>query len=207
MQITPFFFAYSVGLYFLESKDALNRLLLSIVGYILGLSFVFSLMGVPSIGVSGYIIYHLEDFRLAAAVYVTIIALLIALYHIYNTRIPHSALRIYFLPAGIFLGASFAVAYSPCITPGMSDIMNFSAKPANAVRGFQLFTVYSFGLASAFAISGTTFSIAVDRFINRKTARRAIVYISSVILLVMALLLTTDLIRTYKSILVGIVLK
>lgn len=206
MQITPFFFAYAVGLYLLESNGALRRLLLSICGYILGFTFVFSVMEVPGFGMAGYIIYNLEDFRKAAAVYVTIIALLMALYHIYNTRIPQTALLTCCLPAGMFLGASFAVAYSPCITPGMSDIMNFSARPANAARGFQLFTVYGFGLTSAFAISGIALSIGVERIVNRRTSRSAVVYMSSAVLLVMALLLTTDMILAYKSVLVGVVL-
>lgn len=206
MQITPFFLAYAIGLYLLETKGALRRLLLSMGGYIIGFCLVFSLMGIPSIGAAGYIFYHVEDFRNAAAVYVTIIALLMALYRTYNTIIPHPLLRIYCLLAGIFLGAAFAVAYSPCITPGMSDIMNFSARPANAIRGFQLFTVYGLGLTSAFAISGTALSVAVERLVNRKTARIAVVYISSATLLVMALLLTSGRMLTYKSILVGIVL-
>lgn len=209
MQITPFFLAFAVGLYLLDGKgkgSQLTTLLMACAGYIPGFSIVFALMGTSGWGASSYILYNIDDFRTAAAIYLIIIALSMVIYNIYKNRIPHSAFLILCLPAGILLGASFALAYSPCIPPVMSDIMNFAGKPANAHKGFHLLVVYGIGLTTAFAISGVIISIATGRFIQGKSARNIVIYASSAILLIMALLIITDLMIVYKSFLVGLVL-
>lgn len=213
MQITPFFLAFAVGLYLLEDNSELptpnsrlKTLLLACAGYIPGFSIVFALMGTSGWRASSYILYNIDDFRTAAAIYLIIIALSMVVYNIYKTHIPHSAFRISCLPAGILLGASFALAYSPCIPPVMSDIMNFAGKPANAHKGFHLLVVYGIGLTTAFAISGVIISIAAGRFIQGKYGRNVVIYASSAILLIMALLIITDLMIVYKSFLVGLVL-
>lgn len=209
MQITPFFLAFAVGLYLLDGKSKgsqLTTLLMACAGYIPGFSIVFALMGTSGWGASSYILYNIDDFRTAAAVYLIIIALSMVVYNIYKTRIPHSAFLISCLPAGILLGASFALAYSPCIPPVMSDIMNFAGKPANAHKGFHLLVVYGIGLTTAFAISGVIISIATGHFIQGISGRNIVIYASSAILLIMALLIITDLMIVYKSFLVGLVL-
>lgn len=212
MQITPFFLAFAIGFYLLDDSklqtpnSRLTTLLMACAGYIPGFSIVFALMGTSGWGASSYILYNIDDFRIAAAIYLIIIALSMVIYNIYKNRIPHSAFLISCLPAGILLGASFALAYSPCIPPVMSDIMNFAGKPANAHKGFHLLVVYGIGLTTAFAISGVIISIATGRFIQGKSGRNIVIYASSAILLIMAFLLITDLMISYKSFLVGLVL-
>ncbi len=231
MQITPFFLAFAIGLYLLEGnsssairnpQSALVSLLLACGGYILGFSIVFALMGTSGWGAASYILYNIDDFRAGAAVYITIIALLMALYNFYGSRTRSldklrmnadatllgraSLFHILYLPAGLLLGASFALAYSPCIPPVMSDIMNFAGKPNNALRGFQLLTVYGFGVTLAFSISGSALAIMVGYFTERRSVKVAIAYLSSGTLFLMAFLILTDLMIRYKSFLVGLVL-
>lgn len=231
MQITPFFLAFAIGLYLLEGnsssaihnqQSALISLLLACGGYILGFSIVFALMGTSGWGAASYILYNIDDFRTAAAVYITIIALLMTLYNFYGSRARSldklrmnadatllgraSLFRILYLPAGLFLGASFALAYSPCIPPVMSDIMNFASKPGNAHKGFHLLAVYGFGVTLAFSISGSALAILAGYFTERRSVKVTIAYLSSGTLFLMALLIFSDLMIRYKSFLVGLVL-
>lgn len=231
MQITPFFLAFAAGLYLLEDnsnsaarnpQSALVSLLLACAGYILGFSIVFALMGTSGWGTASYILYNIDDFRTAAAIYITIIALLMALYNFYGSLASSLdklrmndditlfdkpiLFRILYLPAGLLLGASFALAYSPCIPPVMSDIMNFAGKPNNALRGFQLLIVYGFGVTLAFSISGSALAILAGYFTERRSVKVTIAYLSSGTLFLMAFLIFTDLMIRYKSFLVGLVL-
>lgn len=207
MQITPFFMAFSVGLYLLESGNPaakpLKSLLLASAGYILGFSIVFALMGTSGWWTASYILYNIEDFRIASAIYLTIIGVLIVVQNIYRKG---KRIEVFCLPAGLLLGASFAFAYSPCIPPVMSDIMNFAGKPANAHRGFHLLAVYGFGLTLAFAATGVVISTVIGSFAQGKGTRNATIAASSGALLLMAFLLITDLMIRYKSFLVGLVL-
>ena len=229
MQITPFFLAFTIGLYLIEdnselrtTSSSLSTLILACAGYILGFSIVFALMGTSGWGAASYIVYNIDDFRTVAAVYITIIALLMALYNFYGSRAHSldklrmhadatllgraSLFRILYLPAGLLLGASFALAYSPCIPPVMSDIMNFAGKPGNAHKGFHLLTVYGFGVTLAFSITGSALAILVGYFTERRSVKVTIAYLSSGTLFLMALLIFTDLMIRYKSFLVGLVL-
>ena len=93
MQITPFFLAFAIGIYIIKdnselrtANSSLSTLLLACTGYILGFSIVFALMGTSGWGTSSYIVYNIDDFRTAAALYITIIALLMALYNFYGNR-------------------------------------------------------------------------------------------------------------------------
>jgi cytochrome c-type biogenesis protein len=229
MQITPFFLAFAIGVYLIEdnselhtANSSLSALLLACAGYILGFSIVFALMGTSGWGAASYIVYNIDDFRTAAAIYITIIALLMALYNFYGSR-AHSLdrlgmhadatllgraplFRILYLPAGLLLGAAFALAYSPCIPPVMSDIMNFAGKPGNAHKGFHLLAVYGFGVTLAFSISGAVLAILAGYFTERRSVKVTIAYLSSGTLFLMALLIFTDLMIRYKSFLVGLVL-
>lgn len=207
MQITPFFMAFSVGLYLLESATPaakpLKSLLLASTGYILGFSIVFALMGTSGWWTASYILYNIEDFRTVAAIYLTIIGVIMIAQNIYRKG---KRTQVLCLPVGLLLGASFAVAYSPCIPPVMSDIMNFAGKPGNAHRGFHLLAVYGIGLTLAYAVTGVVISTAIGNFAKGRTTRNAIIATSSGALLIMALLLITDLMIRYKSFLVGLVL-
>lgn len=217
MQITPFFFAFAIGLYLLEGNrlhllsprwskgegSALVSLLLACAGYILGFSVVFALMGTSGWRASSYILYNIEDFRTGAAAYITAIALLMLLHNIYWRN---RSIKLISLPVGLLLGASFALAYSPCIPPVMSDIMNFGGRPGNAHKGFHLLVVYGFGVTLAFSIPGSLLAILADYFVKGRSGRNIVVYISSGALFSMAFLLITDLMIRYKSFLVGLVL-
>lgn len=207
MQITPFFMAFSIALYLIESANPaakpLKSLLLASTGYILGFSIVFALMGTSGWWTASYILYNIEDFRMAAAIYLIIIGVLMIVQNIYRKG---KRTLVFCLPAGLLLGASFAVAYSPCIPPVMSDIMNFAGKPGNAHRGFHLLAVYGFGLTLAFAVTGVVISTVIGNFAQGKATRNAIIAASSGALLIMAFLLITDLMIRYKSFLVGLVL-
>ncbi len=204
MQITPFFLAFAIGFYLLQStSQPLKSLLLACAGYILSFSTVFALMGTSGLRYSAYILYNIDDFRTAGATAITLISLLLLISGLTEKG---KLVRFLYFPVGIILGTSFALAYSPCIPPVMSDIMNFAGKPANAYKGLLLLAVYGLGLTTAFSATGIVVSLVVGYFAGRKSARRAIITTSSAILLVMAVLIFTDLMISYKSFLVGLVL-
>lgn len=207
MQISPFFLSFAVGLYAAGSRKKAHSpafiLFIASLGYSFGFSILFAVMGVQSIGASRYILYYIEDLRMAAGIYTGMTALFIPLtgrLHIKRMTVPCFMI-------GALLGIFFALSYSPCITPVMSEIMNFASKPSNTWRGFILLASYGAGLSTAFSASGIVLSILVGRYIKRDSGKNTVIAISSGILLIMSALLLADMMITYKSFLVGLVLK
>ena len=207
MQISPFFLAFAVGLYLAESKHTespVRPFIIMCAGYLLAFSIVFAFMGIPRFGISRYILYNKEIFRTCAAIYIGFLAAWLLLYGVFGKG---GIKRWLYLPVGLLLGASLAVAYSPCITPAMSEIMNFAGRSENVMKGFYLLTIYGVGLSISFSASGMAIALALDRSVKGKRARSAIIIVSALTLLGISILLVSGLMSTYKSMLVGLFLE
>ncbi|MBE9504547.1 MAG: hypothetical protein IME96_10265 [Proteobacteria bacterium] len=203
MQISPFFIAFSVGFYLTEAKHSkapLKSLIVVCAGYIVVFSIVFAFLAIPRFGLSRYLFYNKETLKIGAALFVGLSASCLILFGLFKKWRINSALS---LVGGILLGASLAVAYSPCITPAMSEIMNFAGKPANVMKGFYLMLAYGAGLSISFAVTGTVIALALDRLLKKNSVRNAIIVFSSLVLLGLTLLLVSGLMSSYKSFLVG----
>ena len=54
----------------------------------------------------------------------------------------------------LVLGSAFALIYSPCITPALSEILGMAGRPETAVRGGTLAFFYALGICLALTITG-----------------------------------------------------
>ncbi len=52
------------------------------------------------------------------------------------------------------LGSAFALIYSPCITPALSEILGMAGRPGTAVRGGTLAFFYALGICLALTVTG-----------------------------------------------------
>jgi len=207
MQISPFFLFFAAGLYLGETRHSsrpVRSLLLVLLGYLVAFSIVFAFMGIPRFGISRYLLYNKEALKNVAAIYIGLLALYLVLGGICQKW---RAGPIAYLPAGALLGASLAVAYSPCITPAMSDIMNFAGRPENIMKGYYLLLTYGVGLSAAFVLSGLTIAMALKHLAAKiPLIRNLAIGLASIVLFVFSFLLASGLMTSYKSFLVGLVL-
>ncbi|MBW2195045.1 MAG: hypothetical protein JRF37_05550, partial [Deltaproteobacteria bacterium] len=158
MQISPFFMAYIVGLYFVgrtrqDKPDIKQWAVVPSLVYVAGFTILYSLLSSSGLLVGRYLSYNLGSLRLVAGIYLT----LVSLYLIFPDRI--NVFRKITGPlalAGLslLLGLSFAVVYSPCITPTLSSILGIANLPETATRGTVLAFFYGLGLSLAFAVTG-----------------------------------------------------
>lgn len=207
MQISPFFIFFAAGFYLTETKK-LNRsaryLLLVFLGYLVAFSIIFAFMGIPRFGISRYLLYNKEALKILVAIYISLLALYLVFGGIYQKwRIS----PVVYLPAGALLGASLAVAYSPCITPAMSDIMNFAGRPENVMKGYYLLLSYAAGLSTAFIFSGAAIAMSLNHLAGKvPPIRNLTISLAALVLFAFSFLLASGLMTSYKSFLVGMVL-
>ena len=205
MQISPFFLAFFLGLHLSNFKEIFPKRILAVlplsVGYIIAFSILFGSLGIRGIGFARHIKYNMATFRLTSAVIIVIIALFIIV--IAKLEIERYV-RILFFPVGILLGASFAIAYAPCITPTMSDIMNFGSSPETSLKGMALLTVYAVGLSLSFIAVGSVLSLAISTIVREKNNRGLVVILSMIFLLILPALLLSGYMIDYKTYLVGL---
>jgi len=106
----------------------------------------------------------------------------------------------------LLTGISFAIIYAPCITPTMSEIMGMASQRESAVAGWFLALVYAIGINATFGITALVLVLWLK---NRGVVRRNIRLIKNnfgAIVLILALLNITGLMRYYKAMILGSVL-
>src|SRR3989338_7605913 len=170
LQISPFFIAFIVGIYFAtlgKTPDPEMRrwVLLPCIAYWAGFTVFYSLLIASALDVSRPLIHSIGPLRVVSGVFF----LLVCLYFFLIARLPFlgkmhrpslvSALALLF-------GIGLAFIYSPCITPMLSDIMGLASQRNTAYEGWYLAFCYGFGTSIALCMT----AIALILFAGRNAA-------------------------------------
>lgn len=210
MQVTPFYIAYSLGAYFLLIGSGKSRgpglkpmMLLVFCGLALGFSLVFALMGVPVLGAGNMILRNIRTLKYVAGVFILALGAVMTLSSFltrfdFKTRLP-----VLFSP---LVGASFAVGYSPCISPVLSRIFNYTKMQSDALHGLLLLFLYAVGMAAALTLVSCVIILLHDIRSRRAASRlsKSAPVIASLVFTVMGVLLVTGLMLRYKAMLVNL---
>jgi len=210
LQISPFFVAFIVGIYLatLGKNAALEIrpwMILPCIAYGIGFTVFYSLLIASGLDFSRPLIHNIGNLRVVSG----IIILLVGLYILLVNRLSFlSKIHLPFLLSSLFLliGVTFSIIYSPCITPMLSDIMGIASQRSTAVEGWYL--AFFYGLGTSIALCMT--SVALILFTRRReiVLRNAnlIINICGTILLILAVMNITGLMRHYKAFVLGLVL-
>ncbi len=211
MQISPFFMAYIIGLYFVgrtrqNKPDIKQWAVVPSLVYVAGFTILYSLLSSSGLLVGRYLSYNLGSLRLVAGIYLT----LVSLYLIFPKRI--NVFRKITSPlalAGLslLLGLSFAVVYSPCITPTLSEILGIANLPETATRGTVLAFFYGLGLSLAFAVTGLVLIQLLTRVQSAVNNPAKTSMICGLTLSILALLNITGLMTYYKAFVLGLLVQ
>ena len=208
LQISPFFIAYMLGLYLLTlgqgNMPGLWRwVVLPGMSYTAGFTVFYSLLIASGLNVSRILIYNIGSLRVTAG----FIILLAGLYILLNARasIPgrkHSPLMLNIL--SLFIGISFAIMYSPCITPALSEIMGLASQRVTAGEGWYLAFCYGLGISIALVLTTVIIILLLRKrdFVLDNTSLMKI--ICCIIVLIPALLNIAGLMRHYKAMVLGL---
>lgn len=174
LQISPFFIAYVTGLYFAGLNFSNTgghgysnfgvRVFLPALAFAPGFAVPYSLLSLNSLPVGRILSYNLGILGFFAGVYILSVSLVL----LFSGRAVfiegYLKRPIVLLGMSLLLGISFALIYSPCITPTLSEILNMTSRAETAVRGGVLALFYSLGICL-----GLTVAVAVLVFILRRS--------------------------------------
>lgn len=209
MQFSPFYVAYLLTVYFLidgsggRARSALSPLVLTAVGLAAGFSLVFVVLSAPGFASSHALLSGLRGLKSVSGFFILgagALMIVLAVLGRFDTRA--------YVPAALspLVGASFAVAYSPCIPPALSEILNFSGMPGNSLRGLVLLFVYAAGVCSAATLVAAVMIVYFRLRQGRRMTRRSMLppVLSSLVFMIIGLLLVFGLMLRYKRFLVNI---
>ena len=210
LQISPFFVAFFVGIYLAtigkKANPEIRRwMIIPCIAYGVGFSTFYSLLIASGLDFSRPLIHNVSNLRMVSG----FIILFVGLYILLVNRISFlGKIRLPLLLTTLFLfiGVTFALVYSPCITPMLSDIMGIASQRSTAVEGWYLAFFYGFGTSIALcATSAVLVMFARSREMFLRNAN-LIINICGTILLILAVMNITGLMRHYKAFVLGLVL-
>ena len=210
MQFSPFFIAFIVGIYLVTTHKTPDPKLfqwitIPCITYSIGFAIIYSLLIASGLDISRPLIHNIGFLRVLSG----FIILLVSLYILLSNRISflsnlHSPLLISML--SLLLGITFAIIYSPCITPMLSDIMGLGSQRDTAAEGWLLALCYGLGTSIALGLT----SIAAIRFAGKREMvlrnTHTIRIACGSLLLILAIMNMTGLMRHYKALVLGLVL-
>ena len=207
LQVSPFFIAYITGLFLITLNQKTNPgirqwLILPCVTYGIGFTIFYSLLIASGLSISRPLIYNIGNLRVISG----IVILCAALYIFLVNRISflnklHSPLLLSIL--SLFIGISFAIMYSPCITPTLSDIMGLASQRGTAVEGWYLAFFYGLGISIALCMTAIALILTLRKRETVLQNINLIKIICGIIVFIPALLNITGTMRHYKAFVLG----
>ncbi len=170
LQITPFFLAFVTALFFSrlvshEAPGVLRWGVLPWAAFVVGFSIVYALSSVTGLAVGRFLSYYNGNLSFLSGLYIVAISVFLLL----SGRLAVLGRKGYLdhgavvAGATALLGATFAIVYSPCITPTLSTILGMTTQAATAVRGGVLAFFYSLGICLGLGLSGALLIVLLRR--------------------------------------------
>jgi len=211
MQITPFFLAYVTGVYFSASALKVDvsiggRVILPALSFAPGFAAVYALLTMTGMPVGRTLVYNLGTLGFIAGLYILLVSLSLALLG----RVTNLGflLRAPVLAAVSFvLGSAFALIYSPCITPALSEILGLAARPGTSVQGGTLAFFYGFGICLALTISGAALAYLLPKIKAVRQNPRLAKDVCAFVLFALAGLNLSGTMIYYKAFFLGFMVK
>ena len=208
LQISPFFLAYTASIYLVARHQVADpgvrqRVALPYLAFVAGFTALYSLLIASGLGISRTLLYHIGDLRLLSGIVILLVGLYILL--VDRVAILERTHKLTLVSAlSLLIGITFAIIYSPCITPTLSDIMGMAARPQTVFEGWALALTYGLGLSLSFGLAGFVLILLLKRAEFVKGHARLIKDICATIVLVPGVLNVTGLMTHYKAFFLGL---
>jgi len=210
LQFSPFFIAFIFGIYLAtlnknSDPQILRWIILPCISYAIGFIILYSLLIASGLNISRPLIYNIGLLRVVSGIIILLVGLYIILVNriIFLSKI-HSPLLLSAL--SLLIGATFAIIYSPCITPMLSDIMGLASQRDTAVEGWFLAFCYGLGTSIALCMTSVVLILFTRRLSFVLRNANIIKNICGIILLILAVMNITGLMMHYKAFVLGFVL-
>jgi cytochrome c-type biogenesis protein len=195
---------YLLGLFLLTEEEGAfpgSQLLLPSAAYTLGFSIVYALLSSRGIDAGRFLISNINNLRILAGIFIAIISL----HFFLAARISSTIGPLRPITLGVFpfiLGLSFAIIYSPCVTPTYARILQIAIVAETANQGGFLAWAYGLGMGLSFSVVAMAIIFAVRNM--PPTYKPLLRNFSAVVLGVLALMNMTGVMVYYKAFFLGL---
>lgn len=178
-----------------KNKAKLNTLYKSL-GFVLGFSIIFIIMGVSITSLGKLLIIYKDLFRKIGGTIIIVFGLhtigvfKIKLFYVEKKFIYFDKIKGPF--SSIIMGMAFATGWTPCIGPILSSILIYATSMDSIGKGVLLLVMYSFGLAIPFILTAMAISSFTKQYKKISKYLAVISIISGILMIIMGLMVFTN---------------
>ncbi len=207
LQFSPFFIAFIVGIYLATlgqktDPGILRWIVPPCIVYAVVFTIFYALLIASGLDISRPLIRNVGNLRIVSG----ILILLVSMYILLVNRTPFLG-RMHRPPLliglSLLVGFSFAIMYSPCITPMLSDIMGLASQRNTATEGWYLAFCYGLGISIAMGMV----SVALIWLLGKREIvlryANLLKNVCGITLLALAFMNMAGLMRHYKAFVLG----
>ncbi|MCT4564934.1 MAG: cytochrome c biogenesis protein CcdA [Maledivibacter sp.] len=206
LPLMPIYLTYLTGesLEEIEEGAARKSILINSIGFLLGLSIVFTILGATATAFGKFLYFNNNIIRKAGG----IIVIVFGIHHLgiinlsflnMERKFNFNAEKPKFINS-ILLGMAFSFGWTPCIGPILGSVLMMAAGLETYGKGIYLLIIYSLGFSIPFLITALFLNLVLQRINNLDKNLKIIKVISGILLIIMGTLLYTNNLNAISSI-------
>lgn len=198
LPLVPAYITYLTGTTVAELKENKRKLytLYKAIGFVIGFSIVFIVMGISISSIGKFLIRNQLLFRKVGGILIILFGIhttgLIKIKPLYYEKrlMPFEKLNKGI--SSVLIGMAFAAGWTPCVGPILSSILIYAGSMETIGKGITLLAAYSAGLAVPFLL--TAFAIGSFSHYFKKISKHlsTISIVSGILLIVMGILIYSN---------------
>jgi cytochrome c-type biogenesis protein len=175
------------------SSQLVNRVLRNSLGFIVGFTVVFVILGASATWVGKFLLAQRTVFNIVAGIIVIIFGLhltgLVKIPLLYREARLETGAPKRGLGGAFLLGFAFAFGWTPCIGPILAAILALAAQRETVFQGMFLLAIYSAGLAIPFLLTSLGLSTFLRFYGGFRKHLQAVEVASGVLLIALGFLM------------------
>ena len=191
LPLVPAYVSYLTGSSIEELKDDKAKLftLYKSLGFVLGFSIIFILMGLSITSIGKLLITHKDLFRKIAGTIIVVFGL--HTIGVFKVKLFYRERRFLYFDkingpfSSVVMGMAFASGWTPCIGPILSSILIYATSMSSIDTGVLLLVMYSLGLAVPFILTAMAIGSFTKQFRKLSKYLPIISTISGVLIIIM----------------------
>lgn len=198
LPLVPAYISYITGTSIndLKSKKSNLYVLYKSIGFIIGFSIIFIIMGASITSIGKAFIKNQSIFRRASGILIFIFGLhttgIIKIKLFYREKRFLSFKNTSGAFSSVLMGMAFAAGWTPCVGPILSSILVYASSMETISRGITLLVFYSLGLAVPFILTALAIENLSSKMSRLGKYLNIISIVSGILMLLMGILIFTN---------------
>lgn len=191
--------------YFANGENNKRKTLLNAMGFVLGFTLVFVLLGAFAGGIGSLLKKYETLVNIITGGIVVVLGLnfcgLIKIGFLNGTKKLQVQIQNIHFATSVLFGMIFAIGYTPCVGAFLGSALMMASQEGTMVAGILMLVIYSAGLGIPFMISALLLDRLKGTFQAIKKHYRVINIVSGVFLMIMGVLMMTGLFGRFMALL------